>query len=73
MIMRTLDWRKKNVTVESIRSLSDCEIIVNDRQFETDHFQRVEIIGNSYVSNLAKLFADAKIRNIKFRPPREGE
>ena len=73
MFMKTFDWRKKDITVGSIKGLCDCEIIVNDHQFETDHFQRVEIIGDRYVSNLAKLFADAKTRNIKFRPPSEGE
>ena len=71
--MRIFDWRNKNVTVGSIQGLSDCEIIMDDHQFETDYFQRVEIAGDKYISNLAKLFADAKIRNIKFRPPREGE
>lgn len=71
--MKTFDWRNKNVTLGDIRGVSDCEIIMDDHQFETDYFQRVEIVGDKYISNLAKLFADAKTRNIKFRPPSEGE
>ncbi len=71
--MKTFDWRHKDVTIGNIQGLSDCEIIMESHQFETDYFQRVEIVGDKYISNLAKLFADAKIRNIKFRPPKEGE
>ena len=71
--METLDWRNRRITVESLEGLSDCNIILNESQFEAPEFQQCIIRNGYYVSKLRLLFEEADARNIKFITPERAQ
>ena len=71
--IKTLDWRGKDVRVDNLKGLSNCEIIMDEEQFNSDWFNRVKIVGDCYISNYATFFAEANSRNIKLRKAHENE
>ena len=71
--IKTLDWRGKDVRIDNLKGISNCEIIMDEEQFDSDWFNRVKIVGDCYISNYATFFAEAKSRNIKLRKAEENE
>jgi len=71
--MKILDWRDKNITVESLKGLSDCNIILDESQFDAPEFQQCIIRNDYYVSKLYLLFEEADTRNIKFITPERAQ
>ena len=63
--MKTLDWTNRVLTKDSLAGLKDCQIITKKEQFDKLQL-KVEIVNGEYISHLAILFTEAKLRNIKF-------
>ena len=68
--METLDWTNCILTKDSLEGLKDCIIITKKEQFD-ELALKVEIVDHEYISHLAILFTEAKLRNIKFARSKE--
>ncbi len=68
--METLDWINRTLTKDSLAGLKNCIIITKKEQFD-ELALKVEIVDHEYISHLAILFTEAKIRNIKFARSKE--